>query len=278
MKERKFNMYNITFNNNHVLKIYDSQENKSTQTLMIRISPSDYSFSDVNNLFDSLTKNDLKRIVKTTPSAVHITTYENYTDIVSRSIDKVAILVEKTEQIPSIGEDGQDITASIITNEPQEIELIIVVLKYEDPTKVIVEELNQQINPTINVDTCSLDELKMFIQKKNSDSLEIFLENNPLLYTDGKYYGVSKVDRDEMSQQYLAYQLNKAINSNTEDIVKWHSKGTKCTPMSVSDFSALALAVYAYTEPYYEEMQTIKEAIMSSSTKDEILSIKIFNQ
>ncbi len=271
-------MYNITFNNNHVLKIYDSQENKSTQTLMIRISPSDYSFSDVNNLFDSLTKNDLKRIVKTTPSAVHITTYENYTDIVSRSIDKVAILVEKTEQIPSIGEDGQDITASIITNEPQEIELIIVVLKYEDPTKVIVEELNQQINPTINVDTCSLDELKMFIQKKNSDSLEIFLENNPLLYTDGKYYGVSKVDRDEMSQQYLAYQLNKAINSNTEDIVKWHSKGTKCTPMSVSDFSALALAVYAYTEPYYEEMQTIKEAIMSSSTKDEILSIKIFNQ
>ncbi|EHG33518.1 hypothetical protein [Enterocloster clostridioformis] len=271
-------MYNITFNNNRVLKIYDSQENKSTQTLIIRINPSDYLFSDINNLFDNLTKNDLKRIIKTTPSASYITTYENYTDIVSRSIDKVTILVKKAEEIPSFDEDGQDITASIVTNEPQEIELIVVVLKYEDPTKVIVEQLNQQINPTIDVETCSLDDLKMFVQKKNSDSLEIFLENNPLLYTDGKYYGVSKVDRDEMSQQYLAYQLNKTINPNAEDIVKWHSKGTKCTPMSVSDFSTLALAVYAYTEPYYEEMQTIKESIMSASTKDEVLSIKIFNK
>lgn len=271
-------MYNITFNNNRVLKIYDSQENKSTQTLIIRINPSDYLFSDINNLFDNLTKNDLKRIIKTTPSASYITTYENYTDIVSRSIDKVTILVEKAEEIPSFDENGQDITASIVTNEPQEIELIVVVLKYEDPTKVIVEQLNQQINPTIDVETCSLDDLKMFVQKKNSDSLEIFLENNPLLYTDGKYYGVSKVDRDEMSQQYLAYQLNKTINPNAEDIVKWHSKGTKCTPMSVSDFSTLALAVYAYTEPYYEEMQTIKESIMSASTKDEVLSIKIFNK
>lgn len=271
-------MYNITFNNNRVLKIYDSQENKSTQTLIIRINPSDYLFSDINSLFDNLTKNDLKRIIKTTPSASYITTYENYTDIVSRSIDKVTILVEKAEEIPSFDEDGQDITASIVTNEPQEIELIVVVLKYEDPTKVIVEQLNQQINPTIDVETCSLDDLKMFVQKKNSDSLEIFLENNPLLYTDGKYYGVSKVDRDEMSQQYLAYQLNKTINPNAEDIVKWHSKGTKCTPMSVSNFSTLALAVYAYTEPYYEEMQTIKESIMSASTKDEVLSIKIFNK
>lgn len=162
-------MYNITFNNNRVLKIYDSQENKSTQTLIIRINPSDYLFSDINNLFDNLTKNDLKRIIKTTPSASYITTYENYTDIVSRSIDKVTILVKKAEEIPSFDEDGQDITASIVTNEPQEIELIVVVLKYEDPTKVIVEQLNQQINPTIDVETCSLDDLKMFVQKKNSD-------------------------------------------------------------------------------------------------------------
>lgn len=44
-----------------------------------------------------------------------------------------------------------------------------------------------------------------------------------------------------MSQQYLAYQLNKTINPNAEDIVKWHSKGTKCTPMSVSDFLHLLL-------------------------------------
>lgn len=271
-------MYNITFNNNHVLKIYDSQENKSTQTLVIRINPSDYLFSDIDSLFDSLTKNDLKRIIKTTPSAVHVTTYDNYTDIISRSIEKVTIPVEKQEEIPFIGESGQNTTTTITTNEPQEIELIVITLKYEDPTKVIVEQLNQQINPTIEIDKCSLDELKMFIQKQNSEALETFLEKKPLLYTDGKYYGVSKIDRDEMSQQYLAYQLNKAINPNAEDIVKWHSKGTKCTPMSVLEFSTLALAVYAYTEPYYEEMQTIKEAIMSALTKAEVLSIKIFNK
>lgn len=270
-------MYNITFSNDHILKIYDSTENKSTGTLTLQIKPTDYSLTEIINLFNTFSKDDLQKIVKTTSTAMYVTTYEYYTDIVSRSVDKVTVLVEKTSEVPTIGEDGQETTTIVTTNEPQEIELVVVVLKYEDPTKVIVEKLNEQINPTIDVETCSLDDLKMFVQKKNSDSLESFLENNPLLYTDGKYYGVSKVDRDEMSQQYLAYQLNKVMNSNAEDVVKWHSKGTKCTPMSVSDFSALALAVYAYTEPYYEKMQEIKEAIMSSQNKDEILSIKIFD-
>ena len=270
-------MYNITFNNNYILKIYDSTENKSTGTLTLQISPTEYSLIEVMNLFNNLTKDDLKKIVKTTSTAMYSTTYENYTDIVSRSVEKVTVWVEKTNEVPTLGEDGQETMTIVITNEPQEIELIVVVLNYEDPMKVIVEKLNSQINPTIDVETCSLDELKMFVQKKNSDALETFLENHPLLYNDSKYYGVAKVDRDEMSQQYLAYQLDKVMNPNAEDIVKWHSKGTKCTPMSVSDFSALALAVYAYTEPYYEKMQEIKEAIMSSQNKDEVLSITVFD-
>ena len=124
-------MYNITFNNNHVLKIYDSLENKSTQTLVIRINPSDYLFSDIVSLFDNLTKDDLKRIIKTTPSAVHVTTYENYTDIMSRSIEKITVPVEKQEEIPSIGESGQDTTTTITTNRRLNLSLSLLNMKIQ---------------------------------------------------------------------------------------------------------------------------------------------------
>lgn len=272
-------MYNITLLNNKILKIYDSQENSVTKKLILRFSISDYSFNEIKSIFDNTDiKEALKRIIKTTSTGMHVATFDYYTNIISKSVEKVEIVVEKAEDIPILNGEGQETTTTITTTETQEIELIVVVLKYEDPTKVIVEKLNEQINPSINADNCTLDELKRFIQKKNSDALETFLEESPLLYTDNKYYGVSKIDRDEMTQQYLVYQLNKTINPDAEDIVKWHSKGTKCTPMAISDFATLALAIYAYAEPYYEAMQEIKETIMSCKTKEEVLKVKIFEK
>lgn len=267
---------NITFNSKHVYKLYDSEE--SNKLLTLRFSPSDYSFDAIKLFFDTINKEDLDRIIKTNSDTTYITTYEHYTDVIRVSIEKANIMVEKTEDIVTLDNNGQEVTTPITTTDNKQIDLIVVSLKYENPTDLIVAKLNQQINPSINIATCSLDELKMFIQKKNSDSLEAFLEKTPLLYSDGKHYGVSKIDREEMYQQYSSYELNKTLNPQIEDFVKWHSKGEKCVAMPLSDFAKIALAVYSYAEPYYETMQEIKETIFTASTKDDLLAIKIFGE
>lgn len=270
-------MYNITFNN-HVYKIYNSEENKAKGILTLSFSPADYSFDNIKHLFDSTKKEDLDRIIKTTADAVYITVFEHYTNIMSLSLEKAVIPVDKTEELLTINNEGKEVISPITTTEFQEIELIVVYLKYEDPITVIVDKLNRQINPSIDIETCTLDELKLFRQKKNSEALESFLQKNPLLYTDDNYYGVSKLDRDEMTQQYLVYELSKTLDPNANDVVKWHSKGAKCRSMSVSEFATLTIAIYTYTSPYYEDMQKIKEAIFSADTKDALLAIKIFGE
>lgn len=271
-------MYNITFNNNHVYKIYDSEEDKTLGALTLRFSPTEYSFDAIKTFFSTKNKYIFDRIIKMTSSAEHITTYQHYTEVIGISIEKAFIPDEKEENILTLDENGLEITTSITTIDNIEVEFIVVTLKYEDPTKVIVEQLNTKINPTINVETCTLDELKRFVQKRNSDALEEFLENNPYLYIDGKYYGASKIDRDEMSQQYLAYQLQNTLNPNSTTTIKWHSRGKKCTPMTIIDFASLVLAIYAYAEPYYETMQEIKEKIYNAKSKEEILAISTFGE
>lgn len=273
-------MYNLTFNNNKVFKIYDSEVNSSEGTLTIRFSLDDYTLDEIKTFFEQDNiKEILKEIVKTTNTQSFVATFSNYTGIKTKAaLVTYDITVESEKEVSSLNEEGEEVTITVPSTEIKQIELITVVLAYEDPTKVLVEKLDSQINPTIDVDTCTLDELKLYVQKKNSDALELFLENNPLLYTDEKYYGVSMVDRNEMTQQFLAYQLNKTVNPEAVDVIKWHSKGSKCTEMSVTDFAALALAIYSYTEPYYEEMQTIKESIMNAEDKEAVLAIKIFGQ
>lgn len=272
-------MYNLTFNNDKVFKIYDSTENISEGTLTIRFSLDDYTLDDVKTFFEQANKDVLNEIIKTTNEEKYVATFKNYTAIKTKAaLVTYDIVVESTKEVTSLNEEGEEVTVEVPTTETKQIELITVILGYEDPTKVLVEKLDNQINPTINTETCTLDELKLYVQKKNSDALELFLENNPLLYTDEKYYGVSMVDRNEMTQQFLAYQLKKTISPETADTIKWHSKGSKCTEMSVTDFATLALAIYDYTEPYYEQMQTIKENIMKAEDKNAVLAIKIFGQ
>lgn len=273
-------MYNITFANNQILKIYNSDENKVNGTLTLTFLPSDYTLEEIRQFFDhDDIKECLKEIIKTTNIGQYITTFTNYTLIKTKaSLVLVDVKNESLKEIPSLDESGQEIIVTVPTTEIHSLELIKVILGYENPTDFLINKLNQQINPTININSCTIEELKIFVQKRNRESLEAYLEKNPLLYVDGKYYGVSKIDRDEMSQQLLVYQLNKTINPSIEDAVKWHSKGSKCILMPIKDFTKLAIAIYDYIEPYYEKMQEIKEKIMACDSKDSILVIKLFNE
>ncbi len=277
--------FNLTlFDQKTIVKALEVVENENDYC-EITVLSSDYSKSDIDTIFNPSSTDNCKSIIKTSKEAVFIRKYENYVGTPSIYEGTITVATENIEEINSIKESTDEngaittvpVVIPVVTSEDVSVNVIFIKLPYISPSEQKIMELESIVNPKIDIETASLDEVKMFVQKGNSKALESFLENNPLLYSDGKYYGVAECDRNEMTQQYISYMLNKTVNPDTKDIVKWHSKGTKCTPMLLSDFITLALAISEYTEPYYEEMQNIKESIMNAKTKEDVLAIKIFN-
>lgn len=110
-------------------------------------------------------------------------------------------------------------------------------------------------------------------QAQNKKALALFLEQNPLLWQDGKYYGVCQEDQNEMSLNLMQYQL--ALSAGMEAELLWHSEKETCRVFSLEEYTALTLAVSAYITPYLRKQEQIKEAIFSAKTKEELEALEI---
>lgn len=125
-----------------------------------------------------------------------------------------------------------------------------------------------------NIITDSLDVVKEYWQNRNLKNFETFLRDNPLLYTDGNYYGVEETDRNEMAQQFLSYQMKQTAGLNPTTI-EWHTKKKACKEMPVEEFMALASAIEQYTLPFYNTMQSRKEQIFDATDKGSVFATEI---
>lgn len=120
----------------------------------------------------------------------------------------------------------------------------------------------------------SLDYVKEYWQNKNLENFNQFLKDHPLLYSDGFYYGVEEVDRNEMMQQFQLYQIEANAGLNPTGI-QWHNKKKACKEFTLEEFLGLSLAIKEYTLPYYNLMQERKEQIFNAEDKMSILQIPI---
>lgn len=125
-----------------------------------------------------------------------------------------------------------------------------------------------------NIVADSLDVVKEYWQNRNLKNFETFLRDNPLLYTDGNYYGVEETDRNEMAQQFLSYQMKQAAGLNPTTI-EWHTKKKACKEMPAEEFMALAAAIEQYTLPFYNTMQSRKEQIFDAIDKESVFATEI---
>ena len=125
-----------------------------------------------------------------------------------------------------------------------------------------------------NILTDSLDTVKEYWQDKNLIQFNEFLKEHPMLYTDGLYYGVEETDRNEMNQQLSMYNAKVAAGLEPTG-VQWHSKKKACTEMSIEAFLMLTAAIEQYTLPYYNLMQSRKEAIFNCEEKIDIFNVPI---
>lgn len=230
---------NITFTNNKVFKIYDTES--TADTLTLRFLKSDYSLEEVKAFFDQNNIADLcKEIIKTNDEGAYVTTFADYTAISTKVADvTIDVTSTSTKEIASLDADGQATTATVPTSATTQVELIVVVLKYVDPTVAMVEKLDQQINPTIDVDTCTLDELKAW-QKKvvNEACTAAIYYGVDVTLSDKKTYHFSYKADDQ--QNYT--EMYQEIMFDNYSKLPYHSDNGDCTVYSADDMKTIIRA------------------------------------
>lgn len=226
-----------------VFKIYDSVENTAEGTLTLRFLSEKYGIDAVKNYFGSATKDDLDEIVKTTDKGVHVVTYNHYTKVLVKAASKT-IFIEKdsTKIVKSQNENGEEIEVEVPTTVTEEIDVVEVILEYENPTDRLVKELDEKINPTIDVEECSLDELKAWQKKQVNVACKEAIEAGvDVELSDGKTYHFSYKAEDQIN--YV--EMRQEIEHDGYTTVPYHPDNGDCTIYSSNDMKKIIKAQIA---------------------------------
>ena len=124
-----------------------------------------------------------------------------------------------------------------------------------------VQRLDKKVNQVVDINALSLDEYKNYLQEKNKTALAEFLADQSVEF-NGKPYGVSEEDQNEMALNFMQY-------------LEWHSKKSACETFTAEEFMQLTAMIKAFVYPYFQQMNVIKQQIFSSTSREELDKIEI---
>ena len=120
----------------------------------------------------------------------------------------------------------------------------------------------------------TLEELQNERQEENKKALAEFLKNNPVLWIDGLYYGVTQEDQNEMIADKTAYDVKHAMG-DTSWKLQWHSIHSDCRDFTEEEFIGLLNVMTDFVYPYRQLEMKYKKAIYDATTKEEVVAIDI---
>lgn len=135
-----------------------------------------------------------------------------------------------------------------------------------------VQRLDEKVNQIVDVNTLSLDEYKNYLQEKNKTALAEFLASQSVEF-NGKPYGVSEEDQNEMALNFMQYQA--LTTAGQQVTLEWHSKKSACETFTAEEFVQLTAMIKAFVYPYFQQMNVIKQQIFSSTSREELDKIEI---
>ena len=100
-----------------------------------------------------------------------------------------------------------------------------------------------------------------------------WLNDNPILYSDGKYYSVTEEKQALLNGNLASYE--RATQAGIEYPLKWNSTGSSCVEWVYNDLLALSLTIAAYVAPKVAMQQNIELDIKACETMDEINAVVI---
>ena len=127
--------------------------------------------------------------------------------------------------------------------------------------------------PEVKPAVTNIDDAKVLKVAESKDKLAEWLEDNPMLYTDGKYYSVTAEKQSLLNGNLASYERAKTVN--VEYPLKWNSTGSECTPWDYTDLLTLSLTIAGYVAPKVSKQQAIELQIKACESVEEVNEIVI---
>ena len=122
-------------------------------------------------------------------------------------------------------------------------------------------------------ENATLEEAQAFRQEENKGALARFLESSSVEF-NGKLYGVTEADQNEMQAMVMQYQMLTQAGVKTE--LQWHAKHEECPTFTIDERVALVAAVKALGLPHMNKMQGVKQNIYNANSVEEVKKIEVF--
>jgi translation elongation factor EF-G len=145
----------------------------------------------------------------------------------------------------------------------------------------LISQLNtkvNELNPSIDVNTCTLDELKNWYINLSKKNLENYFNTSTIessCHGDvSKQYAISREKQLLLANMILITQM--ATQAGITYQASWNASGEPCTyDWTIAELQQLAFEIESIVRPKISEQQTIESNIKVCTTKDEILAIDI---
>ena len=145
--------------------------------------------------------------------------------------------------------------------------------EYLEPYKYKLENGEIVQNPDYAPPSADISAEKLAKIEESKTKLAEWLANNPLLYSDGKYYSVTEEKQSLLNSNIASYERAKALG--IEYPLKWNSTGEECVEWSYADLVALSLTIAAYVAPKVSKQQSIEISIKSCENTEDLDKIVI---
>ena len=142
-----------------------------------------------------------------------------------------------------------------------------------EPYKYKLENGSFLLNPDYVPPSADISAEKLAKIEESKTKLAEWLANNPLLYSDGKYYSVTEEKQSLLNSNIASYERAKALG--IEYPLKWNSTGEECTEWTYTDLVTLSLTIAAYVAPKVSKQQSIEITIKSCETAEELDKVVI---
>ena len=118
-----------------------------------------------------------------------------------------------------------------------------------------------------------IDTAKRYKIAESKDKLAEWLENNPMLYSDGKHYSCTAEKQSLLNGNLASYE--RAKNIGIPYPLKWNSTGNECTEWEYGELLKLSLTIAAYVAPKVSMQQSTELEIEACTTLDAVNSVVI---
>ena len=142
-----------------------------------------------------------------------------------------------------------------------------------EPYKYKLENGSFLLNPDYVPPSADISAEKLAKIEESKTKLAEWLANNPLLYSDGKYYSVTEEKQSLLNSNIASYERAKALGIDYP--LKWNSTGEECTEWTYESLVTLSLTIAAYVAPKVSKQQSIEITIKSCETAEELDKVVI---